>query len=110
MYPPLAVAHVEEKMADFCKACSIDNFGRDYGDLRGLGPKCDEGYGYPVICEGCGFILVDHLGNCFKCDLMKGKRGHDGQNLKPLEGGRYWWRLYDFGNRDDSEIELGAPL
>jgi hypothetical protein len=62
-------------MADFCKQCSIDNFGKDFGDLGG-NPPLEEGYGYPALCEGCGYILVDSDGACIKCDLMKGKPGH----------------------------------
>jgi hypothetical protein len=64
-------------MADFCKACSIDLFGEDFMDHEGKGelPK-DEGW--HVICEGCGFILVNNAGECIRCDLMKGKAGHDG--------------------------------
>ena len=51
-------------MADFCKECSIEVFGEDFGDLKGL---CDEGYMSLAICEGgCGdevhMIFVDHNG------------------------------------------------
>lgn len=48
-------------MADFCKACAIDNFGDDTGDLKGL---CNPGFFVQVICEGCGYIYVDHEGVC----------------------------------------------
>jgi len=65
-------------MADFCKACSIELFGTDTGDLKGLGRerKLDPEFGWPAICEGCGFILVDDEGNCIDCDLKKGQPGH----------------------------------
>ena len=46
-------------MADFCKECSTQMFGEDMGDLAGL---CEPEYKVVVICEGCGFITVDHLG------------------------------------------------
>ncbi len=52
-------------MADFCKQCSIDMFGKDYGDLAGM---VDPGGVIWTICEGCedtvnGFhVLVDHEG------------------------------------------------
>lgn len=48
-------------MADFCKQCSIEQFGEDFGDLAGL---CDYDNDAVVICEGCGFINVDHEGTC----------------------------------------------
>lgn len=53
-------------MADFCKQCSIDIFCEDFGDLKGLvtEEEVKEGFFAAVICEGCGFIIVDHLGVC----------------------------------------------
>jgi hypothetical protein len=40
-------------MADFCPPCSIEHFGKDYGDIR----DC---WG---LCEGCGeYVLVDATG------------------------------------------------
>ncbi|WP_373081964.1 hypothetical protein [Zhongshania sp.] len=67
-------------MSDFCKQCSTEIFGRDIGDLKGLGGKrrlkqwqLDEGFGWKALCEGCGPTLVDDdgrcVGQCFK--------GHD---------------------------------
>lgn len=53
-------------MADFCKECSEELFGEDFGDLKGLLTEEDtknERYA-GVICEGCGFIQVDHTGKC----------------------------------------------
>lgn len=66
-------------MADFCKQCSLDMWGEDMGDLRGI-TKQDEwanGKAAVVICEGCGYIQVDPEGNCVTgdCDCA-GKRGH----------------------------------
>lgn len=61
-------------MADFCKQCSIATFGEDYGDLAGLGKPDDvleEGMGYPVICEGCGYILVNKAGECITPDCLE---------------------------------------
>lgn len=46
-------------MADFCKECSIEVFGEDCGDLAGL---CEDDECIAVLCEHCGFILVDHTG------------------------------------------------
>lgn len=54
-------------MADFCKECNFDLFGRDESDFKGVGDKTQtlkEGEGFPVICEGCGLICVDHMGIC----------------------------------------------
>jgi len=54
-------------MADFCKLCSLEHFNKDYKELAGLGrgkPPLRPGYGYPTICEGCGFILVNDDGEC----------------------------------------------
>lgn len=62
-------------MADFCKQCSESLFGRDFGDLKGLGGpnaeplKPDEGY--PAICEGCGPTLVDAEGVCIAYDCIE---------------------------------------
>jgi hypothetical protein len=54
-------------MADFCKACSTEHFGKDMKDLAGLGEKPEHGSGYMALCEGCwhtGNCLVDHEGLC----------------------------------------------
>ena len=53
-------------MADLCKQCSIDQFGEDLGDLKGLAKDRDTVY--LVICEGCGPTVVDVDGLCVgKC-------------------------------------------
>jgi hypothetical protein len=56
-------------MADFCKQCSIDTFGKDFEELAL--PKDDvrrgtlkPGYGWLNICESCGPILTDDDGVC----------------------------------------------
>lgn len=56
-------------MADFCKQCSIENFGSDYGDLANLSTEKNTKNGiFPVVmCEGCGTIQVDHEGTCLSC-------------------------------------------
>lgn len=53
-------------MADFCRQCSIDLWGKDTQDLMGINKETEleEGAGFVVICEGCGFIRVDHAGQC----------------------------------------------
>ncbi len=53
-------------MADFCKQCSIDMFGKDFGDLKGITNQTDlnEGLAASVLCEDCGPIQVDTDGKC----------------------------------------------
>ena len=73
-------------MADFCKECSIEMWGSDTGDLAGLITKeeVDQGMGVPVICEGCGVILVDHEGK--RIDIEPNQRLKDAaERLKELE-------------------------
>lgn len=53
-------------MAEYCKQCSLEEFGIDHNDLAGLttpNDTADGKYEY-VICEGCGFSIVDHTGTC----------------------------------------------
>lgn len=67
-------------MADFCRQCAQNHGFESLDDLEGLGgpdaPPLAPGYGYPAICEGCGFIMVDAAGNCIECDLFPGEPGH----------------------------------
>ena len=57
-------------MADFCRQCSITILGipdEEYcRDLEGISTADDttKGLFANVICEGCGFIQVDHTGRC----------------------------------------------
>lgn len=58
-------------MADFCKQCSIEIFGKDFGELAGLTTVEDWANGKAVValCEDCGPIQVDPDGNCITdCD------------------------------------------
>lgn len=60
-------------MADFCSQCSLELFGEDFKDLAGLGgdtPK-PPGYGYAVLCEGCGYIFVNEEGYCVSPACIK---------------------------------------
>ena len=63
-------------MADFCRQCSVDVFGEDFKELAGLSTPEDTAKGLycTVICEGCGFIQVDHEGNCVSDDCLE--HGH----------------------------------
>jgi hypothetical protein len=53
-------------MADFCKQCSIENFGEDFADFAFITNEADTQAGryLRVLCEGCipPLILVNHLG------------------------------------------------
>jgi len=51
-------------MADYCKTCSEYIFGADFKDLKGLikEKEVKEGFGIPALCECCGPIIVNHLG------------------------------------------------
>lgn len=54
-------------MADFCKQCSIENFGEDFRDLADWLPpeeKETPGLLVRVLCEGCGATVVDNNGKC----------------------------------------------
>lgn len=55
-------------MADFCKQCSIDTFGKDFGDLKGL---CKPDEMVHTLCEGCGSNLVNSEGECICVDCLK---------------------------------------
>lgn len=66
-------------MADFCKQCSEELFGEDYGDLSDLlrdGFIKYSNYEVSVICEGCGFTIVDKLGACVSKDCKKHSCGY----------------------------------
>lgn len=57
-------------MADFCKICSINIFGEDFGDMAGISTPeqtADERY-LVALCEGCGPCFVDHKGICITHD------------------------------------------
>lgn len=60
-------------MADFCKECSIETFGEDFGDLVGVTPPeaNDRKRWRITLCEGCGPIQVDHLGRCISDDCLR---------------------------------------
>lgn len=52
-------------MSNFCKGCSEEMFGQDFGDFAGLSTEEQTKMGIfaSVLCEGCGeTILVDHTG------------------------------------------------
>jgi hypothetical protein len=65
-------------MADFCKQCSEDLFGEDFGDLANLPEPDANGYSN-VICEGCGMAKVDAKGVCWSKTCLK-RHGMENNN------------------------------
>ena len=67
-------------MADFCKQCSVELFGKDNEYLKGLTSKSswEKGEAAVVLCEGCGVIQVSPDGSCISEDCLK--QGHKKQN------------------------------
>ena len=53
-------------MADFCCDCTKNILGveEQFNDFVGLVDEedVDDGFLMPVLCEGCGWIMVNHLG------------------------------------------------
>jgi hypothetical protein len=60
-------------MADFCRQCSLENFGEDYGDLANLIPDLDFALGYCAValCEGCGPTVVNKMGMCLSGHCLR---------------------------------------
>ena len=61
-------------MADFCKQCSLELFGEDFGDLKNLKPEPAPywiTYTVRVICEGCGATVVNQDGVCISGSCLK---------------------------------------
>lgn len=80
-------------MGDYCKSCSIDLWGKDHKELAGISTKADTDKGMfaPEICENCGHILVNHLGECvtLECDAtdLGSKyyvKGHHSQEIRRM--------------------------
>lgn len=69
-------------MADFCKQCSIYMSGEDDKDLAGCSTEQDTRNGLycMVMCEGCGYIQVDHTGQCISPDCLKKHGASGGEN------------------------------
>jgi hypothetical protein len=55
-------------MADFCKQCSVDMFGEDFGEFRR--ESDDENLAWLVLCEGCGPVQVNRRGECISGDCL----------------------------------------
>ncbi len=64
-------------MASFCKQCSIELFGEDFRDLANIG-ALEPGMGWCVLCEDCGWTIVDSDGKCIAERCSKhGPKRHD---------------------------------
>lgn len=53
-------------MAEFCTECAKELFGEEIeSDFKGILPKeeFEKGQILSVLCEGCGYIYVNHLGD-----------------------------------------------
>ena len=63
-------------MADLCSQCSLAIIGEDYGDFAGITPVISfmMGEAALVLCEGCGPIQVDPMGQCISRDCIE--KGH----------------------------------
>lgn len=63
-------------MADFCKQCSLELFGKDFEDFKGATTETDvkNKLAAVVLCEGCGPIQVDPDGACISEDCYE--KGH----------------------------------
>mgnify|MGYP000791625299 FL=1 len=61
-------------MAEFCKTCSEEMFGKAGKDFAGLVSEHEfkeQGLAASVLCEGCGFIYVDNTGHRVKSNSNK---------------------------------------
>ena len=59
-------------MADFCKQCSEEMFGKDCKDfVYERDASLPVGMGWAAICEGCGFTVVDDNGKCINLSCEK---------------------------------------
>ena len=63
-------------MSEFCKQCSTELFGKDFEDLAKLNNHpLEKGTGIGVICEGCGFTVVNEEGECIADNCEKHGKG-----------------------------------
>ncbi len=52
-------------MSDFCYKCTMNLFGEEYGhrnDFAREDEEIDDNILFRVLCEGCGWIVVDKYG------------------------------------------------
>jgi hypothetical protein len=60
-------------MADYCKECSIFWFSKDFKNFKKTpnSPQPKKGWGYLVLCECCGNIIVDRYGRMINSETKK---------------------------------------
>ncbi len=59
-------------MADFCKQCANEIFNTDGDFVNCCTLENNENDRYAVVlCEGCGPILVNYLGECVSEDCLR---------------------------------------
>lgn len=62
-------------MADFCRQCALRNMfpgaDLDQGYRDNKEDTLGDDEGYPELCEGCGFIIVDWAGQCIAKQCME---------------------------------------
>lgn len=75
-------------MADFCKQCSIEMFGKDYMELANLGPvdTLTPGEGWVALCESCGHTVVAQDGTCIAdwCPLHGTTAGENDNDIPSI--------------------------
>ena len=66
-------------MADFCRACSIEVFGEDYGDFANIttDAQWEAGFAAVVLCEHCGPTQVNPDGECVSECHKADEEGHN---------------------------------
>lgn len=71
-------------MADFCRQCSEELFGKDFEDFKGATTAEDwsRNEAAVVLCEGCGPIQVDPDGSCISADCTL--KGHTSPEEHPF--------------------------
>ena len=55
-------------MAEFCLQCANDTWQINVSDFKGIAPS---GGLARVLCEGCGYCVVDEKGKCLSADCFK---------------------------------------
>lgn len=63
-------------MSDFCRQCSLEIFGEDFENFKGLTTTTIpvESVLWEVLCEGCGKTLVNNKGECINPYCLKKHR------------------------------------
>ena len=71
-------------MAEFCTECAKELFGNEIeSDFKGILPKeqFEKGQILSVLCEGCGYIYVNHLGERLSIEYLEQLEGQNNENI-----------------------------